>query len=134
MTALLRLRPFVRQYRKQILLALLMLLVITGINLLVPAIIRQVIDVGLARGELNFLTLAAAAILAIGIVRASLTYLHRYLNEWIAAHIGFDLRNRLYDHIQHLPFSYHDRSQTGQLISRCIEDERAIERFTGPGT
>ncbi|HJW89655.1 MAG TPA: ABC transporter ATP-binding protein [Anaerolineales bacterium] len=133
MKALLRLRPFVRQYRKQILLALLMLLVITGINLLVPAIIRQVIDVGLARGELNFLTLAAAAILAIGIVRASLTYLHRYLNEWIAAHIGFDLRNRLYDHIQHLPFSYHDRSQTGQLISRCIEDVRAIERFTGSG-
>ena len=62
-----------------------------------------------------------------------LIYFQRYLSEWIAQHIGYDLRNRLYDHIQHLPFTYHDHSQTGQLISRCIEDVRAIERFTGFG-
>ena len=59
--------------------------------------------------------------------------IQRYLSEWIATHIGYDLRNRLYDHIQHLPFSYHDHAQTGQLISRCIEDVRAVERFTGSG-
>jgi ATP-binding cassette subfamily B protein len=43
------------------------------------------------------------------------------------------MRNQLYDHIQHLSFSFHDRAQTGQLISRSIEDVRAIERFTGFG-
>ncbi len=48
-------------------------------------------------------------------------------------HIGYDLRNCLYDHIQYLPFTYHDHSQAGQLISRCIEDVRSIERFTGFG-
>jgi ATP-binding cassette subfamily B protein len=41
------------------------------------------------------------------------------------------MRNKLYDHIQYLPFTYHDHSQAGQLISRCIEDVRAIERFAG---
>jgi len=40
-------------------------------------------------------------------------------------------RNQLYDHIQNLPFSFHDHSQTGQLISRCIEDVRSIQAFTG---
>ena len=37
----------------------------------------------------------------------------------------------MYDHIQYLPFSYHDHAQSGQLISRCIEDVRSIERFAG---
>jgi ATP-binding cassette subfamily B protein len=72
-------------------------------------------------------------VLAIGAGIAALTYLQRYLSEWVAAHIGYDLRNQLYDHIQHLPFTFHDHSQTGQLISRCIEDVRSIERFTGVG-
>ena len=133
MRSLLRLRVFLRPYSLQVFLALLSILSLTCVSLIVPSIIRQVIDVGLARGETRFLLLSALAIFGIGILRAGLTYAQRYLSEWTAGHIGYDLRNRLYDHIQHLPFSYHDHAQTGQLISRCIEDVRSIERFTGFG-
>lgn len=133
MKHLLRLRVYLRPYRKQIIFALGSLLVITAINLAIPAIIRQVIDVGLLQGETRFLAISALIVLGIGAARAGLMYLQRYLSEWIAANIGYDLRNRLYDHIQHLSFSYHDRAQTGQLISRTIEDVRSVERFTGYG-
>ncbi|OGO63703.1 MAG: ABC transporter [Chloroflexi bacterium RBG_19FT_COMBO_55_16] len=133
MKSLLRLGVFVRPYRIQVFLALLTLLAITSISLVIPAIIRQVIDVGLAQRETRFLALSALLIMGIGTARAGLTYWQRYLTEWISTHIGFDLRNRLYNHIQHLPFTYHDHAQTGQLISRCIEDVRAVERFTGSG-
>ncbi|MBN1148810.1 MAG: ABC transporter ATP-binding protein [Anaerolineales bacterium] len=133
MSPLLRLGLFLRPYRLQVLLALLATLGLTVASLLVPAIIQQVIDVGLARGQVGFLVWAALALLGIGLLRAGLLYAQRYLSEWIAAHIGYDLRNRLYDHIQHLPFSFHDYAQTGQLISRVIEDVRAVERFTGFG-
>ncbi len=68
---------------------------------------------------------------ALGLFSAVLNLINRYLSEWIAAHVGYDLRNRMYDHIQYLPFSYHDHAQSGQLISRCIEDVRSIERFAG---
>lgn len=133
MKHLLRLRVYLRPYRKQIIFALGSLLVITAINLAIPAIIRQVIDVGLLQSETRFLINSALIVLGIGAARAGLMYIQRYLSEWIAANIGYDLRNRLYDHIQHLSFSYHDRAQTGQLISRTIEDVRSIERFTGYG-
>lgn len=133
MKSLLKLRIFLRHYWPRIFIAFILLLGITGMNLVVPAIIRIVIDIGLVQGEIRVLIIASIVILTIGSIRAVLTYLQRYLSEWVAQHIGFDLRNRLYDHIQHLPFSYHDRAQTGQLISRCIEDVRAIERFTGFG-
>ena len=122
-----------RPYRLQVTLALLATLVATGVLLLVPAIIMRVIDIGLQAGQTSFILRSALLLLAIGILRSVLLYVQRYLSEWIAAHIGYDFRNRLYDHIQHLPFSYHDHAQTGQLISRVIEDVRAVERFTGFG-
>lgn len=133
MKSLLRLSTLLRPYRRQIALALTFLVISTGINLAIPTIIRLVIDVGLARGEVGFMIQAALVILGIGLTRAALLYWERYLSEWIASHIGYDLRNRMYDHIQRLSFSYHDHAQTGQLISRTIEDVRSIERFTGFG-
>ena len=133
MKHLLRLLPSLRPYWGQIGLSLLLLLVFTGLSLVVPSIIRQVIDVGLTGKDLGYLLRAALLILGIGLTNALLTYFQRYLSEWIAQKIGYDMRNRLYDHIQHLPFTYHDHAQTGQLISRCIEDVRAIQNFAGTG-
>jgi ATP-binding cassette, subfamily B, multidrug efflux pump len=131
MKSLWKLRAFLRPYQLQITIALFALLGLTAANLVIPAVIREVIDTGLVLGEAAFMINAALLLLGVGVVHASLTYLQRYTSEWIAHHVGFDLRNRLYDHIQHLPFSFHDHAQTGQLISRCIEDVRSIERFTG---
>lgn len=126
-----RLRPLIRPYSKQVSLTLFLLLCMTALNLLIPEVIRQVIDIGLVQKQASFLVKAALVILGIGVFRAVLPFGVRYLSEWIAAHVGYDLRNRMYNHIQYLPFSYHDHAQSGQLISRTIEDVRAIERFTG---
>jgi len=133
MKSLLRLRSFIRSYSKQVVLALLALVFLTSISLTVPFIIGQVIDQGLANNDVQLIITAALILLGIGIVSAFLLYWQRYLTEQIAAQVGYDLRNRLYDHIQHLTFSYHDHAETGQLISRTIEDVRSIERFTGNG-
>jgi ATP-binding cassette subfamily B protein len=105
----------------------------TGTSLIFPLIIRQVIDIGLASADLRYIVYAALVILGLGLLRSILAYGQRYLTEWVSHNVSFDLRNRLYDHIQHLPFTFHDRTQSGQLISRTIEDVRAIERFTGSG-
>jgi ATP-binding cassette subfamily B multidrug efflux pump len=133
MRPLLRLGVFLRPYWRQISLALMTILLATAASLVIPTLIQEVIDIGLGRHELGFIVRAAMIILGLGILQAGLTYLQGYLSEWIASHIGYDLRNQLYDHIQRLSFSYHDHAQTGQLISRCIEDVRSIERFTGYG-
>lgn len=133
MRSLLRLRSFVQPYWKQVSLAFIALTFLTLISLAIPLIIRQVIDQGLVESDARLLITAAIILLVIGIARAFLIYWQRYLTERIAAQVGFDLRNRLYDHIQRLTFTYHDHAETGQLISRTIEDVRSIERFTGNG-
>ncbi|RMF50570.1 MAG: ABC transporter ATP-binding protein [Anaerolineae bacterium] len=133
MKTLLRLRPFLRPYLRQVALATFFLLSLTALELLVPDIIRRVIDIGLAQRDMHLLRNAALLILAIGILNAGFSGGQRYLSEWIASHLGYDIRNRMYDHIQHLSFAYHDHAQTGQLISRSIEDLRSLERFVGFG-
>src|SRR5687767_9468290 len=131
MKNLVRIRIFLKPYFWQILATLLMLLVLTGISLVVPRIIRSVIDEGLAKGATALLFRSALVLLGLGLLSALLNLGNRYWSEWIAARVGYDLRNRMYDHIQYLPFAYHDHAQSGQLISRCIEDVRSIERFAG---
>jgi ATP-binding cassette subfamily B multidrug efflux pump len=125
--------PFLRPYRGRVFLTILSLICLTGIELLFPAIIREVIDKGLAGSETTILFHAALFILCLGLMRGFFSYVQRYTAEWISHSVAYDLRNRLYNHIQHLPFSYHDRTQSGQLISRTIEDVRSIQRFTGQG-
>ncbi len=131
MKNLLRITPFLKPYARQIAVTLVTLLTLTGLNLIVPRIIQSVIDDGLIRGDTAYLVRAALLLLGLGLGSALLSMINRYVSEWVAVHVGYDLRNRMYDHIQYLPFEYHDHAQSGQLISRCIEDVRAIERFSG---
>jgi ABC-type multidrug transport system fused ATPase/permease subunit len=72
-----------------------MLLAITGLGLVVPRIIRSVIDDGLARGETGYLVRSAFLLLGLGLASAILNLGNRYLSEWIAARVGYDLRNRM---------------------------------------
>ncbi|MDD2922029.1 MAG: ABC transporter ATP-binding protein [Anaerolineales bacterium] len=131
MKNLLRISVFLRPYIWQVTASLVLLLTLTGLNLLVPRIIQSVIDIGLVGRQTANLLRSALILFALGIGSAALNLFHRYISEWIAASVGYDLRNRMVDHIQYLPFAYHDHAQSGQLISRCIEDVRSIEKFAG---
>jgi len=131
MKYLIRIRVFLKPYTWQIFANLVILLTMTGLSLVVPRIIQGVIDDGLLKGQTAFIVRSALLLLVLGLFSAALGLVQRYLAQWIASHIGYDLRNRLYDHIQYMPFTFHDHAQTGQLISRCIEDVRAIQDFAG---
>ncbi|HEY3311389.1 MAG TPA: ABC transporter ATP-binding protein [Anaerolineales bacterium] len=131
MKHLIRIRVFLKPYTWQIIANLIILLSMTGLSLVVPRIIQNVIDDGLLKGQSASIIRSAGILLVLGLLSAALGLIQRYLAQWTASHIGYDLRNRLYDHIQYMTFTFHDHSQTGQLISRCIEDVRAIQDFSG---
>lgn len=133
MKSLKRLANLVKAYTGQIVLAALMLFSLTAIDMIFPEVIRRVIDIGVRGNQVNFMAMAAGFILLLGLIKTIIGFGNRYLSEWLAHHIAFDLRNRLYNHIQRLSFSYHDHTASGQLISRCIEDVRSLQNFTGHG-
>ena len=133
MKSLLRLRLFIRPYLFQVILASVLLLVLTGIDLIFPYVIKQVIDVGLKSNTQTYLIMAALVVIGLALFKSLFSFFQRYLAAWVAQHVSFDLRNRLYNHIQHLTFTFHDHTQSGQLISRTIEDVRSIQNFTAGG-
>jgi ATP-binding cassette subfamily B protein len=133
MRTALRIWSVVKPYWKRLLLTYTFLLVTLGLDLIVPWLLRQVIDVGIARAEARFMATAGLAVLGIGLLKALLSFGQRYESQWLSFRVMYDLRNRLYQHIQSLPFSFHDQAQTGQLMTRCTGDVNAIHRFASVG-
>ena len=128
-----RLLGYLKRYWRQASVAYGGMLIVTLLNLAVPQVIRAAIDIGLASGEVSALVKASLIILAIGLVRAVAGVGQRYYGEWLTHRIAYDLRNDFYDSVQHLPFSFHDRTQTGDLMSRATSDIAETERFVGVG-
>ncbi|MFZ1756672.1 MAG: ABC transporter ATP-binding protein [Caldilineaceae bacterium] len=128
-----RLFAFLRPYRKEVLVAYVAVLFAAGLNLIVPQILKNAIDSGLASGQATALFVAGGWILVIAIVRGAAAFGQRYYGEWITHRVAYDLRNRFYSVLQRLPFAFHDQAQTGDLMSRATGDITESERFIGIG-
>jgi ATP-binding cassette, subfamily B, multidrug efflux pump len=128
-----RLLGYLRPYWRQVVIAYVAMLAVTLLNLFVPQIIKNAIDSGLAQGEASALFIAGGIILAIAIVRGVAGFAQRYLGEWLTHRFAYDIRNEFYHRVQSLPFAFHDRTQTGDLMSRVTSDITETERFVGIG-
>ncbi|MFW5772469.1 MAG: ABC transporter ATP-binding protein [Phototrophicaceae bacterium] len=73
--------------------------------------------------------LVALGFLGLALVEGSASYLSGRWAARTAEQVAWRLRNYLYDHLQRLTFSYHDRMQTGELLQRATSDVEAIRRF-----
>jgi len=124
------LRQYLLPYWPQTILTYLCMILTTVAGLAVPQIIKQVIDVGLARRQPTLVTQSALAIIGLNFASGLLSFGHRYLHGWLSQHLAYDIRNDLYDHVQRLSFSFHDKTETGQLISRSTSDVRSVLRFS----
>jgi ATP-binding cassette, subfamily B, multidrug efflux pump len=128
-----RLLGYLRPHWKQAVVGYIAMLAVTLLNLLVPQIIKEAIDTGLAQGEASALFISGGLILGIALVRGIAGFGQRYLGEWLTHRFAYDIRNEFYDRIQSLPFSFHDRTQTGDTMSRVTSDITETERFVGIG-
>ncbi len=129
MRTLLRILTYLGPHRKRLAITYACIAVVTVLNLLIPWIIRQVIDVGLVNGDRRYILQAALLIVAIAAARVIFSFGQRFGMESSGQMVSYDVRNQLYDHVQRLSFSYHTHAQTGQLMSRMSEDVGAIQRF-----
>lgn len=128
-----RLLGYLRPYWRQVTLAYGAMLVATLANLFIPQLIKQAIDEGLATRRARALVYAAGVILLIAIGRGLVAFVQRFYGEWLTHRVSYDLRNDFYTRVQTLPFAFHDRAKTGDLMSRATGDISEAERFVGIG-
>ena len=128
-----RLIGYLRPYWKQAAFAYVSVLFASLLNLYIPQILKDAIDQGIGGQRAGALFAAAGWILGIAVVRGIAAYGQRYYGEWLTHRVAYDLRNQFYNSTQRLPFAFHDRSQTGDMMSRATSDITETERFVGMG-
>ena len=113
--------------------AFLSLLIVTATNLYSPQLLRIVVDQGITPGNLSVILVASPGLLGVAIVRDSFTFTQGYWSEKASQSAAYDMRNAIFTRLENLSFSYHDKAQTGQLMTRVTNDVETVRTFTGNG-
>lgn len=135
-----RYMKFVKPYTMQIIGTLIIGLIKFAIPLLIPAIIKYVIDGVVTNSELTVdekntkLFVAMSIMLGIFIIlRPPVEYYRQYFAQWTASKILYDIRDRLFTHLQKLSFKYYSNTRAGEVISRVINDVEQTKDFVITG-
>lgn len=120
--SLLRVLGSLRYYRWLAIGALLSSLLLTAAYAVTPQLFRWGIDQGIAVQNSRVVLLCAGAMVLAAIGRGLFNFGQSFWAEAASQGVAYDLRNRIFSKIQNLSFSYHDRSQTSQLLTRVTND------------
>ncbi|MFC1997590.1 ABC transporter ATP-binding protein [Chloroflexota bacterium] len=109
------------------------LILVNVASLITPQVLRFLIDEGISLLDMKNVWLASAALVLVALVRGLFNFLQGYWGEVASQGVAFDMRNVIFEKLQNLSFSYHDRSQTGKLMTRMTSDVELVRNFVGRG-
>jgi ATP-binding cassette subfamily B protein len=126
-----RLLGFLRPYRTGVIASFTLAAVAMAFGVLIPYLVGRTVD-QIREGEVNLWPLAIA-IAGAGLLRLAFSVARRLVAGRVSLGVEFDLRNRMYAHLQSLELGFFDAQQTGQLMSRSTVDLQAVRFFLGYG-
>ncbi|MBX3100277.1 MAG: ABC transporter ATP-binding protein [Salinibacterium sp.] len=131
--AIRRLYPYARPAMPRIYLGMVAALAAGVVALLIPQVLRSLVDGPLRSGDSAQIFPAFALVLGLGAVEAVMVFLRRSFVLTPGTHIEARLRNALYEKLQNLPVGFHDSWPSGQLLSRAVSDLNLIRRWISFG-
>jgi ATP-binding cassette, subfamily B, bacterial len=128
-----RIRSYVRPYLGRMIWMLVAAAAATGASIVVPLVVGAVVDGPVRHHDPGGLVELGVLALLLGLIEALLIFIRRWSQSGVALGIEYEMRNDLYEHLQRLPIAFHDRWQSGQLLSRVTTDLSIIRRFLSFG-
>lgn len=135
-----RYMQFVKPYWMLIILTIAIGILKFGIPLLIPLLIKYVIDDVISNGAMTIEEKKSAlmnAILIFGfifvVIRPPVEYYRQYLAQWTSNKILYDIRKKLYKHLQALSVRFYSNNKVGEVISRVINDVESTKDFIVTG-
>jgi ATP-binding cassette subfamily B protein len=119
----------IRPYRRDFAVGLMATALSNGCAVLIPLAFREAIDGIVARGASLPLLLYGLAVVALAVCKGAGDYLAVQRIAGMGQRIAYDLRNRLFAHLQALPPAYFDRANTGDLMARAASDVEGVRMF-----
>jgi len=131
--ALWRLREYIRPYYFSLVCMILAAILAVTSEIMIPLITKSVIDRVVVQGVRSELVPLSIAAMALGTIQAGLNFFRRWSVSNTVVGVEKVIRDDLYHHLQRLEPGFHDSWQSGQLLSRAVNDLSTIRRFAGFG-
>ena len=124
-----------KKYKRRLAMGYLSVFGAAAVALAVPRILGQSVDSVLRSGErdVDALLLLALALLLAGASRGIFAFGQTYFAESTSQKVSYDIRNNFYNKLQHLSFAFHDKQNTGDLMSRATADVEGVRMFVNMG-
>ncbi len=133
MRILIRIAGFAVRYKGQMFAAWAALILSTGFYVTIPRLLGIAIDDAFSDTDTGRLLAIAGLIVAATAARGAFQYANMYLAEAISQKVSYSIRNALYDKLQRLSFAFHDKSHTGDLMSKATVDVEVTRMFISMG-
>ena len=131
---------FVKPYRLQIIGTILIGILKFAIPLLIPLLIKFVLDDVIGNETMTkdekidkLLWVMGIMIVIFVVLRPPIEYYRQYFAQWTASKILYDIRDRLFTHMQRLSYKYYSNTRAGEVISRMINDVEQTKTFVVTG-
>jgi len=128
-----RLLVFLKPYRKYVFLAIFLTLFTTSLAPLRPYLTKVAIDDYISMSDWHGLLIMVIVIFAVVIAYALLQYLLNYLLQWIGQKVLYDIRIKMFEHIQELSLRFYDKNPVGRLVTRVTNDVEALNNLFSSG-
>ena len=112
----------VKPYKKRFIFTGILIVFLSSIVWVRPALIKHAIDVEIANGDYEGMLKIFAAIIGVLLFEAYLKYHVTYLANWVAQSVSLDLRSKLFKHIVSFRLKFFDRTPVGKLVTRLVSD------------
>src|SRR5699024_2255867 len=127
---------FVMPYKRKSFWTIIIGILKFAIPLLIPLISKYMSDdlitvehVSTAENDTQLVWVMGAVFILFLIIRPPIEYLRQYLAQWVGSKVLYDIRDRLFDHIQKLSLRFYSQTKTGEIISRVIHDVEQTKTF-----
>ncbi|MBT8362513.1 MAG: ABC transporter ATP-binding protein, partial [Deltaproteobacteria bacterium] len=119
---------YARPYRWKILGLLVTIFAITGLSLIPPLLLRDLIDNAIANRNPDRINILAIGMIGVPLLSAAIGFWQRYISATIGESLIADLRYALYDHMSQMSLRFFTHSKTGELMSRLNNDVVGAQR------
>ncbi len=123
-----RILSYIKPYWKQLAVVLLCIIISSVLGLLPSVLTGRIIDEGLIGRDFRMLVIMILVSLAVTFGSNLIGVAENYLNNWIAQHISFDMRNKMYAHLQRMSQRFFTSNNQGDIITRMTSDISGVER------
>lgn len=128
-----RIIGYLMPYKHWVILAFCLVLLVSFLGPLRPWLIQLAIDNHIVPGELDGLVILMTALIGVLALEGALSYVNAYFTQWIGQQAIYDVRVRVFRHVQQQSLSFFDRTPIGRLITRTTSDVEALADVLSAG-